>query len=340
MHAITDLDLLEQGIVTGTVPAGWQLPLPPIFEVLEAHFGKGCTSHELIPPRDSNALALDLMQASKPLANLARDAATLIAAGACCVIIPELGLTDVPLEDKRKALYALSAAMGAPSSTNPRTQEVVWEVKDVRRAASADPQHEGRYWSFSETNDEATYHTDTQYFPDPERFFLLYFHEVASCGGGVSSARNVVQLKDVMMRSAEGREALAFFHEQALPFRIPTLFTSDGRPETREYTFAPIFGSDVYCRFRHDTLQKGLDDNPEYDTPEARRHLAYWQSLLADAPGEVRKFMPRDSLMIIDNHRALHARSAFEDPRRLVIRIRYHAAAGRLDTLRAQTAVG
>ena len=102
----------------------------------------------------------------------------------------------------------------------------------------------------------------------------------------------------------------------------------------REYTFAPIFGSDVYCRFRHDTLQNGLDDNPDYDTPDARRHLAYWQSLLADAPGEVRKFMPRDSLMIIDHHRALHARSAFEDPRRLVIRIRYHAAAGRLETLR------
>lgn len=333
MKAIAQIGVLEEEIVTATLNPRWRVPLGPVVEVLESHFGKGVDSVHLVPPQDRTALARDLVAASPELADLATESAVLIAAGACCLVIPSLGLAGLPLEDKRKLLYALSATMGNPSSTNPRTREVVWDVKDARRAAGDSAAHAGRFWSFSETNDEATYHTDTQYFPDPERFFLLYFHEIAACGGGVSSARSVRHLKDVMMRSPEGRAALTFFHEQELPFRIPTLFTSTGQPDAREYTFASIFGADVYCRYRLDTLQHGLEDHPRYDTPEARRHLALWQRLLAEADGEVRQAMPRDSLMIIDNHRALHARSAFEDPRRLVVRVRFHAVPGHLETL-------
>ncbi|MFG1480037.1 TauD/TfdA family dioxygenase [Xanthobacter sp. V4C-4] len=334
MRAISDIDPLEQGVVSVRLSPGWQVPLPPLVELLDAHFGAGCPSTGLTKPADGVGLAGDLMRAAPALSGLARDAATLLAAGACGLLVPALGLAGLPLEDKRKILYALSALMGTPSVTNPRTGEVVWDVKDARREAAGDAAHHGRYWSFSETNDEASYHTDTQYFADPERYFLLYFHEIASCGGGVNSLRSVEMLKDEMMRSRDGREALAFFHEQPLPFRIPTLFTSTGRPETREYTFAPLFGADVYCRYRSDTLEKGLEDHPEYDTPQARRHLAFWQKLLDDGPGEIRQAMPRDSLVIIDNHRALHARSAFEDHRRLVVRVRFHAAPGRLDMLR------
>lgn len=339
MRVIVDLDVLERGIVVGQLGPHFSLPVEPIFEVLAAHFGPDATSAQLTPPADGAALADDLMRASITLTALAHDVATLVALGTCCVVLPKLGLTGMPLEHKRKLLYALTAVIGNPSSTNPRTREVMWDVKDARRAAAGDARHHGRYWSFSETNDEATYHTDTQYFPDPERFFLLYFHEVASCGGGISAVRNVDRLKGLMMESPRGRAALDFLHDHPLPFRIPTLFTSDGRSETREYTVAPVFGSDVFCRYRYDTLHRGLEDRPEYDTPAARAHVALWEDMLLGAPGEVTQFMPRDSLVIFDNHRALHARTAFEDPNRLVVRARFHDVPGRLEMLRAQPAL-
>jgi len=54
---------------------------------------------------------------------------------------------------------------GNPTATDQK--QVIWDVKARQRDSA--------YFStFSETDGEAAYHTDTQYFPEPEPIFLLY----------------------------------------------------------------------------------------------------------------------------------------------------------------------
>ena len=44
----------------------------------------------------------------------------------------------------------------------------------------------GYFATFSEHDREAAFHTDTQYYPIPERWFALYVMAPAQCGGGLS----------------------------------------------------------------------------------------------------------------------------------------------------------
>jgi alpha-ketoglutarate-dependent taurine dioxygenase len=45
---------------------------------------------------------------------------------------------------------------------------------------------------------------------------------------------------------------------------------------------------------------------------------------LANGPGEIRQVIPTDGILIIDNHIALHGRTAFTDPRRHLLRLHFH----------------
>jgi alpha-ketoglutarate-dependent taurine dioxygenase len=46
--------------------------------------------------------------------------------------------------------------------------------------------------------------------------------------------------------------------------------------------------------------------------------------LLENSPAEVYQTVPTDGMIIIDNHIALHGRTAFSDPERHLFRLRFH----------------
>jgi alpha-ketoglutarate-dependent taurine dioxygenase len=56
---------------------------------------------------------------------------------------------------------------------------------------------------------------------------------------------------------------------------------------------------------------------------------------LTSGPGEMRLVVPSDGLLVIDNHITLHGRTAFTDPERHLLRLRFHeppaAQTGRAD---------
>jgi alpha-ketoglutarate-dependent taurine dioxygenase len=77
-------------------------------------------------------------------------------------------------------------------------------------------------------------------------------------------------------------------------------------------------------RWRKDAIRKGIAACPGYQTPEVHEALDTVIEQLAGGPGEIRQVIPTDGILIIDNHISLHGRTAFTDPRRHLLRLRFH----------------
>lgn len=231
--------------------------------------------------------------------------------GATAVLIPKVGLEAFAAGERATLAYSLAMSLGNPTAAD--SKQVIWDVKAR--------QNESTYFStFSETDGEAAYHTDTQYFPEPEASFILYCMEEARCGGGQSSILDARALRaDIESSMPWVAETLA---SRTLPFRVPSAFVTGGDADTIEATLAPIFAKTPLIRYRRDTLAAGLLYFPEHADAAAHKALDAFEHELANSEHQADFFMPRDSLVLVDNHRALHARTAFQDHERHLLRIR------------------
>ena len=288
-----------------------------ILDVLAARHGAETDAAPLVPDGREADLRGELTEAAPGLSALAEAIRDRLETSHSGVLIRRAHLGHRDLDTRRRLLYALAVCMGTPTATDRIDRKVVWDIKvrpEMVRTGSAS--------TFSEHADEADFHTDTQYFPTPERYMLLYFARAAACGGGRSSLRDVRCVREALAASEEGRWALDLLSRRALPFRIPATFTSTGSRDAVEVTFATVFGERPSIRFRTDTLRRGLHACPEHDTPDVRRALAILQAELDNPARRLETFMESDSLLAINNHEALHGRGAFADPERHALRIR------------------
>lgn len=261
----------------------------------------------------------DLISVAPSLAAFADYVMASLAASGCGVYVRELGLAGFDNEQRARLLYALSACIDEPSPTNAQGGQVVWDVAPRRTDA-------GYFVTFSEHDGEAAFHTDTQYYPIPERWFALYVMAPAQCGG-LSVMCDGEAVRTNLGRSST-RWALQLLEERALPFRVPSAFATDPRPGVVQATLAPVFSTLPGVRYRRDTLIDGWLHFPEYRDDDIERAIRTLEEELAHAPHAVRFGMPRDSLLLADNHRALHARTAFADPERHLLRIRMRGNEG------------
>jgi alpha-ketoglutarate-dependent taurine dioxygenase len=72
-------------------------------------------------------------------------------------------------------------------------------------------------------------------------------------------------------------------------------------------------------------LGKGLEDSPDFDTPDVRQAAKQLMHSLEHAPEELAMTLQDDSMVMADNHRAVHARTAFRDRERSLFRVRFHS---------------
>lgn len=285
--------------------------------VLAQHYGGEIDPGLLVPPEGDSALRADLALRAPVLFDLAHSLRDLLEGEYSALVLPRLGLGELPLPVRSALLFALAVSLGQPTATDKVDRRVVWDVK-VREAKMAS----NSVSTFSEHPFEADLHTDTQYFADPERYMMLYFITPAACGGGISTMRDLRCLRRSLAATAEGRWAMDYLTDRPLPFRIPAVFTETGTADKVEVTFAPIFGERPAVRYRSDTLKKGLALYPELNTPDLRRALDTLNTEVAQQDKLVALQMPADSLKVLNNHHALHGRSPFSDYNRHVLRIR------------------
>ena len=274
------------------------------------------TSADLVPFGEESGRAelyrAELYEKAPRVARLACDVSHRFESGTMAAVAPSLGLEDQPLELQRYVLFALGNLLGAPTATEPRDRRVLWDVK-VRTATS------GQFATFSETDEEAEFHTDSAFQSDPEPIFFLYVVQAARCDGGQSYFANGRRVRDRLMQTSHGRDALHLLCREKVPFRIPPAFSHD--PDVPEYSAGTVFGDRPLIRFRRDVILRALDANPAPGNDEIRDAV----SLVADVALSLKttdRKLPTGSIAFVDNHNALHGRSRFSDAERHLIRVR------------------
>lgn len=284
--------------------------------VLAHHYGSTAQS-AFIPKANENDIRIDLADASPTLHTLGEDLRNKLDRHHSLIMISRAWIDDLDTDQRAGLLFSLSMQMGSPTPTDQVDKKVVWDIR-----ALGDKMKSGHVPTFSEHADEACLHTDTQYYPAPERFMLLYYNQPAACGGGLSYCRDISCIKDELAKTSEGRWALNILETTDLPFRIPTTFTSDKAQDTCEVTFAPVLAQTPYVRYRKDTLERGFALHPDLKTPDVEKALSLFTQELDRADRNVSAFVEKDQLLAINNHECLHGRSEFKDIERHAFRIR------------------
>jgi hypothetical protein len=111
-----------------------------------------------------------------------------------------------------------------------------------------------------------------------------------------------------------------------LPRKIPKAFKKYADVAPDGYLYAPVLSDEPMWRWRQGGIRRGIAAHPEYQTPEVQQALDILIELLEHGPEEVRQVVPTDGILIINNHIALHGRTAFTDPQRHLLRLRFHEA--------------
>ena len=296
----------------------WELGKDGIGAALAEHYGGEIAGEALTPPRDPAALRARLRQASPRLTALTdRIRRAFDDDQAAAVMIPELGLGEAGVDGKSKGAFALAVLLGDPTANIP-FDHVLWDVMNRGDESSG-------HTSFSENDRSAGYHTDNGSLPIPEHFFFLYAVRAAGCGGGISLLRDGRIVKQQLEQTPEGREAVRVLTETKLPRRIPDAFKKYADVAENGYLYAPVLSDEEpMWRWRKTGLWRGIAANPECDTPEVREALATVLDVLDNGPDEIRAVIPTDGILIINNHITLHGRTAFTDPERHLLRLRFH----------------
>jgi alpha-ketoglutarate-dependent taurine dioxygenase len=164
--------------------------------------------------------------------------------------------------------------------------------------------------TFSETSDEAAFHTDAQYHLEPEPYFLLFCVKPAACGGGMNSLLHVNHINALLNQEFSEAER-AILHSPVWSWRTPQVFIDAG--EQTQLSNEPILMKDS-IRWRFDNL----DLNGEQQRALATKFHNY----LARHPSRTTVSLRAGDVLLCDNRRTLHARTAFSDPHRKLYRTR------------------
>jgi alpha-ketoglutarate-dependent taurine dioxygenase len=298
----------------------WAIEGSSVETTLAEYYGAEVAGSQLSPPRDPAELRTRLRESAPRLAELTDHIRTQFDDGACGIFISKLGLAHLEVDQRRKAVFALAVMLGDVTETEPVDHRVVWDVRPQEAELR-------KFSMFSESDTEAAYHTDSTIVPIPERYFLLYAVQQAECGGGLSTLRDGRAVKEELEQTPDGRVALRVLTDTALPVRIPKAFRKKYGVTAKDgYSYVPVFAEKPMWRWRKDKIEQGLVAHPECATPDVRKALDTVADLLANRPG-VRKPLPTDGIVIIDNHVAFHGRTAFTDLKRHLLRIRFQEPA-------------
>ena len=179
-------------------------------------------------------------------------------------------------------------------------------------SVQAAPKHRKR--SYSNSQNALNPHTEASFLPQPPRYLAIWGVRPASCGGGLTTV-------------ADGYELLQNFSVEErleLSRQVRRFPASQDAGWAQGGVNAPVVDHDedgkILLRISYNLFQFGRY-HPRLDEPPAEERTP----LMADFCAELLEFfhsraqgirVERNSLLVMDNHRMLHARTAFDDPQR------------------------
>jgi hypothetical protein len=153
---------------------------------------------------------------------------------------------------------------------------------------------------------------DCSFEDPPPRYMCLYVLQQDRMGGGHSSLVDA----EVLVRYLS-RKALRVLTAAEFDMRVPAEFQKGGDKVIRGRL---IFGSGLW-RYRSDIIIKDRCTEGELAA------LAELDGLLRNPHLVLSTDLPQDSILVLDNSRWLHGRSAIFDQSRWLKRVRYHPLA-------------
>lgn len=228
------------------------------------------------------------------------------------LILHDTGVDSFEDELAQLTAIVVSSAFGHPSATDQKTNKIAWPIK-------YDPDSPLNR-TYSQSLGEAAFHTDTQYFPKPERFFSMFCVVADEEGKGTSELIDGKELID-QYKAEYGDDGVAIL-ERKYPFKVPSIFTKTASDEDLEVTWAPIYDPrSKAIRYRKDTITDALRLTGSSIDDQQHEALGRLEDIIKNFDAESYHLMPGDAV-IVDNHRMLHARTSFDSPERLLYRVR------------------
>ncbi|GII90437.1 TauD/TfdA dioxygenase family protein [Sinosporangium siamense] len=252
--------------------------------------------------------------------------------------MPSQSLSDLPVERARADLarrgWALLRDLPFTSAAHARTENAdtgptyAYDEDAVRRIASCfgipsdrdggrtvwrvSPRTRRGRGTFSMRAGGAGFHTDSQYHNRPEDFVCLFVVTPAAHGGDTLLATESSTIA-ALGRHPDGGVALDALSRPVWRWRAPEVYG----PPPMQFPTAVLPG-DGTIRWRADNLVAGLP-------PAQCRAAALLEHCLTGLLRPTRIVQRPGDLILIDNHRTMHARTAFHDPARLLLRVRLWA---------------
>ena len=233
------------------------------------------------------------------------------------VIIKDLPFVSFELPVCKFLVLALTMCLGRPRPTYEYSNRLVWEVRPV---ADLPP---GHVPTVTEHAREAEPHTDSSFKKHPERYVALFAVRPARSGGLSTIVDGQTLLKE-LKKHAEGGACWSILSSERFLFRRPTTFTPSQREDVAVWIEVPVISERPLIRYRYDVIERGFECEAGADTRERRQAIKVFRDLLIKVPKETVGLQAGDLLMV-DNHEILHGRTAFEDEKRLLLRVRIDA---------------
>lgn len=193
-----------------------------------------------------------------------------------------------------------------------------WDVRPVQRtkepAARNNKQfHQAR----SETMNNFPWHTDCSYEHSPPRFFALQVLHPDQCGGGILSILPVHRLYCRLSSSSQMALCAPEYRIQ-----VPPEFIKSNGPRS---ILGPVLNTRPWpqLRFREDIFTP-LTDRAKV-AMEDLKSLLLGPHIQTEVLHLTPELLPRESIILLDNRRWLHARSEVKDPNRHLRRVRWDA---------------
>ena len=169
-------------------------------------------------------------------------------------ILKGFRFTELDEKSSKLLMLGFSCLVGSPTATDKVTKTVLWPVRPEKL-------HTVENTTFSQRTGEAAYHTDTQYFENPEKYMSLWCLNPDRNGGGKSGlldGRKVIE----EIKKRYGNDVTQTLSDITYPFRVPSVFTAQGNDAQTEVYYGSILNTTnktkPLIRYRKETLDKGM----------------------------------------------------------------------------------
>ncbi|ADZ89439.1 TauD/TfdA family dioxygenase [Marinomonas mediterranea] len=189
-----------------------------------------------------------------------------------------------------------------------KTESPIWRVESKPDKAMP---------SFSEQSNDAPFHTDASYYPAPMKY-LIFLSITPASQGGENLILSHRRLLDSLREKENGREIISILSQSEFPFSMSPSFHVDSSKEL-PLEVAPVL-SDDSIRFQIKAIRNGFHRKPELMSTKKVYAIEQLESHLAGFMKNRGEKLKAGQMLIVNNWRALHARKAFGNEKRLLFR--------------------